>query len=402
MIKLQTFTVSEVNRKIKTMFDSELMFQSILISGEISNFSEHYKTGHLYFTLKDSSAAIKAVMFSRQAVRLKFTPENGMKVICLGRLGVFERDGVYQIYVDDIQPDGAGSLAVAFEQLRKRLEKEGLFSEAHKKSLPAFPQRIGVITSPTGAAVRDIFNILGRRYPIADIIFKGVSVQGTNAAPEMIAAIKEFDRKKCADVIIIGRGGGSTEDLWAFNDELLARTIYECSIPVISAVGHETDFTICDFVSDMRAPTPSAGAELAVPDINNLSMTVASYTDSLYSYMNNYIANERKKLNLILGTRSFTSPGDFFAPEHDTIEKLTLRLKTSAEKLLANEKNILTGATTALEKLNPLSVLLRGYSLVAKDNEIIESVDKINPGDNLNISMSDGNFSCEVISIGRK
>lgn len=402
MMNIPTFTVSQVNRYIKTLFDSDMGMQSIFISGEISNFSNHYKTGHLYFSLKDEAASIKAVMFARQAARLRFIPENGMKVIVNGRVTVFERDGVYQIYAEDMIPDGAGALAVAFEQLKKKLAAQGLFDEDHKKPLPAFPLRVGVITSPTGAAVRDIFNVLGRRFPKAQVIFKGVSVQGVSAPSEMIDALEEFARKKCADVIIIGRGGGSAEDLWCFNDELLARAIYACPIPVISAVGHETDFTICDFVSDMRAPTPSAAAELAVPDIISLMMNTASLTERLYSSVNNIISSERRKLNMLLEARSFTDPGKFFMNEKETVEKYSVRLKAAAEKIILKERNVLDSGISALDKLNPLSVLLRGYSLVSSDGKIIESVEKIGAEDILEIQMSDGTVTSKVISVERR
>lgn len=402
MMNIPVFSVSHINRYIKSLFDSDLGLQSVFVSGEISNFSNHYKTGHCYFSLKDDSAAIKAVMFSRQASRLKFIPENGMKVIVNGRVSLFERDGVYQIYVEDMQPDGAGALAVAFEQLKRKLEAQGLFDASHKKPIPSFPKRVGVITSPTGAAVQDIFNVLGRRFPKAEIVFKGVSVQGSNAPSEMIEAIEEFGRRKCADVIIIGRGGGSAEDLWCFNDELLARAIYACDIPVISAVGHETDFTICDFVSDLRAPTPSAAAELAVPDINTLLMNTASLTDRLYSAINNTVSAERKKLMLILQKRSFSDPGKFFKSEYDMLENCRLRLKASSEKILLREKHSIGTLVTSLEKLNPLSVLLRGYSIVSLDGKITESIENIKTDDILKIQMSDGEMMCRVLETERK
>lgn len=402
MMNVPVFTVSHINRYIKSLFDSDLGMQSVFISGEISNFSNHYKTGHCYFSLKDDGASIKAVMFARQASRLRFVPENGMKVIVNGRISVFERDGVYQIYVEDMQPDGAGALAVAFEQLKKKLEAQGLFAQEHKKSIPSFPERVGVITSPTGAAVQDIFNVLGRRFPKAEIVFKGVSVQGANAPSEMIDALEEFSRKKCADVIIIGRGGGSAEDLWCFNDELLARAIFACPIPVISAVGHETDFTICDFVSDLRAPTPSAAAELAVPDMHALMMNTASLTERLYSSVLNKIDSEKKRLDMILEKRSFSEPGNFFRAEYDMLENFRLRLKGTADKLLFRERNILDTAVASLEKLNPLSVLLRGYSLVSVDGLITESVEKIKKDDLLSIQMSDGKVNCRVLDTERK
>lgn len=401
-MNVPAFTVSQVNRYIKSLFDQDMGMQSLFIAGEISNFSNHYKTGHMYFSLKDDNASIKAVMFSRQAIKLRFVPENGMKVIVAGRVSVFERDGVYQIYVDSMQPDGAGVLAVAFEQLKKKLEAEGLFSEAHKKTLPAFPKRIGVITSPTGAAVQDILSILGRRFPLAEIIFKGVSVQGASAPAEMIEALEEFGRKKCADVIIIGRGGGSTEDLWCFNDELLARAIYDCEIPVISAVGHETDFTICDFVSDKRAPTPSAAAELAVPDFHSLLMNQVSFSDRLYNAINSIINTEKRRLETILAKRSFSEPGKFFSAEHEEIKNLSLKLNMLMNRTVLQNKNTLTGLAASLEKLNPLSVLLRGFSLVSYEGSVIESVDKIKENDEITVSMSDGNAICKVLSVERR
>lgn len=402
MMNVPTFTVSQVNRYIKSLFDQDMGMQSLFIAGEISNFSNHYKTGHMYFSLKDDNASIKAVMFSRQAVKLRFVPENGMKVIVAGRVSVFERDGVYQIYVDSMQPDGAGVLAVAFEQLKKKLEAQGLFDESHKKPLPVFPKRIGVITSPTGAAVQDIFSILGRRFPLAEIIFKGVSVQGASAPSEMIEALEEFGRKKCADVIIIGRGGGSTEDLWCFNDELLARAVYACEIPVISAVGHETDFTICDFVSDKRAPTPSAAAELAVPDLNSLLMNQASLSDRLYNAINSIINTEKRKLEAILAKRAFSDSGKFFSAEHEEIRNLGLKLNMLMSRTVLQNKNTLTGLASSLEKLNPLSVLLRGFSLVSHNGSIIESVEKIKENDEITVSMSDGNALCQVLSVERR
>ncbi len=402
MMNVPVFSVSQINRYVKSLFDSDMGLQSVFVSGEISNLSNHYKSGHIYFSLKDENASIKAVMFSRQAARLRFMPENGMKVIVNGRITAFERDGVYQIYAEDMVPDGAGSLAVAFEQLKKKLASQGLFDESHKKKIPSFPGKVGVITSPTGAAVQDIFNVLGRRFPLADIIFKGVSVQGASAPAEMIAAIEEFSRKNCADVIIIGRGGGSAEDLWCFNDELLARAIYECPIPVISAVGHETDFTICDFVSDMRAPTPSAAAELAVPDISNLMMNTASLTDRLYSGINNIISAEKRRLSLILEARNFSEPGKFFRSEYENINKFSLRLKSAAERILYKEKNNFEKTFSSLESLNPLSVLLRGYSLVSLGGKIVESVDKIEKDDRLQVFMSDGTVECQVLRTERK
>lgn len=402
MMNVPAFTVSQVNRYVKSLFDQDMGMQSLFIAGEISNFSNHYKTGHMYFSLKDDNASIKAIMFARQAAKLRFVPENGMKVIVAGRISVFERDGIYQIYVDSMQPDGAGVLAVAFEQLKKKLEAQGLFDESHKKPLPVFPKRIGVITSPTGAAVQDILSILGRRFPLAEIVFKGVSVQGSSAPAEMIEALEEFGRKKCADVIIIGRGGGSAEDLWCFNDELLARAVYACEIPVISAVGHETDFTICDFVSDKRAPTPSAAAELAVPDFHSLLMNQASLSDRLYNAIGSIIITEKRRLETILAKRSFSDPGKFFSAEYEELRNLGLRLNMIMNRTVLQNKNTLTGLVASLEKLNPLSVLLRGYSLVSLDGNIVESVEKIKKDDEITVAMADGNAICQVLSVERR
>ena len=396
-MSLPTFSVSEINSYIKRKFDTDMVLQSVVISGEISNFSNHYKTGHLYFSLKDDTAAIKAVMFNRQAVRLRFAPENGMKVLVTGRVAVFERDGVYQIYVDTMEPDGAGALAVAFEQLKKRLAAQGLFDPAHKKPIPVFPKKLGVITSPTGAAVQDIFNVTGRRFPIADIVFCPVTVQGPTAPADMIDALERLQKLGGIDVIILGRGGGSMEDLWCFNDELLARAIYACTIPVISAVGHETDFTICDFVSDLRAPTPSAAAELAVPDLSGLLMDCAALTDRLYGSYQRRVSNERRRLELILSARNFTDPGHFFDAEKHETAMLTQRLKAAGERYLQTQKTILTKNVAALESLNPLSVLLRGYAAVSAGARIVGSVKEIEVGREIDVTMADGVLNCRVL-----
>ena len=396
-MSLPSFSVSEINSYIKRKFDTDMVLQNVVVSGEISNFSHHYKTGHLYFSLKDDTAAIKAVMFSRQAARLRFTPENGMKVVVTGRVAVFERDGVYQIYVDSMEPDGAGALAVAFEQLKKRLAAQGLFDPAHKKPIPTFPKRLGVITSPTGAAVQDIFNVTGRRFPIADIVFCPVTVQGPAAPADMIDALERLQRLGGIDVIILGRGGGSMEDLWCFNDELLARAIYDCPIPVISAVGHETDFTICDFVSDLRAPTPSAAAELAVPDLNSLLMECASFSDRLYGAYRRRLDAERGRLQMLLSARNFTDPGHFFDSEKQAAALLTQRLLAAGERYLNGQKMLLSRNITALESLNPLSVLLRGYAAVSAGDRILVSVKDVAVDQRIDITMADGVLNCRVL-----
>ncbi len=277
---MTVITVSQLNRYVKSLLEGDGNLSGVMLSGEISNFVNHYKSGHWYFSLKDENALVRAVMFRSAAVRVPFVPENGMKVIVRARVSLYEKDGSYQLYADDMQPDGAGALQVAFEQLKARLQAEGLFDESRKRPLPAYPRRVGVITSETGAAVRDIINVLGRRYPLAEVVLLPTLVQGEGAPAQLCAALQRFEAMKAAedtrtpDVILIGRGGGSLEELWAFNDETVARTVAACTIPVISCVGHETDFTICDFVADLRAPTPSAAAELAVPDCAELCQRV--------------------------------------------------------------------------------------------------------------------------------
>ena len=290
-------TVSQINTYVKSLIDGDDNLQNLYVAGEISNFTNHYRTGHFYFTLKDERAALKAVMFRSAAQRLRFLPEDGMRVIIRGNVSLFERDGVYQLYCEDMQPDGAGALAVAFEQRKQKLAAMGLFDEAHKKPLPRFPKRIGVVTSPTGAAVHDIQTVLERRFPAAEIIFAPVQVQGELAAPQISAAIEEFNRKKAADVLIVGRGGGSIEDLWAFNEELVAHAVYESEIPIISAVGHETDTTIIDFVADLSAPTPSAAAELAVPDVREVLFALDGQLDDLTGAMEGVL--QRLQLRVI-------------------------------------------------------------------------------------------------------
>ena len=275
-MSMNVLSVSQITGYLKSLLEGDPNLNPVFISGEISNFTDHYRSGHLYFSLKDEKAVLKAVMFSSSARRLRFRPSDGMKVLCRGRISLYEASGQYQLYVDDMQPDGLGTLNLAYEQLKTRLEKEGLFDAARKRPIPRYPRRVGVITSPTGAAVRDICQILGRRWPMAEIVFCPVLVQGEEAAPQLVEALARMNRVDGVDTIIIGRGGGSLEDLWAFNEESVARAVAASKIPVISAVGHETDFTICDFVADLRAPTPSAAAELAVPDQMEEKMLVES------------------------------------------------------------------------------------------------------------------------------
>lgn len=398
MISLQPMilNVTQLNTYIKSIIDGDLNLSTVAVVGEISNFTNHYRTGHYYLTLKDSNASIKAVMFKTANQRLKFMPENGMKVICFGRISVFERDGVYQLYIEDMQPDGLGSLNLRYEQLKDKLEKEGLFSSENKKVIPLMPLKIGVITSPTGAAIRDILNILERRFPLCEVILAPVEVQGGKSAPGMIKALKKFEKLKCVDLIIIGRGGGSIEDLWSFNDEALAREIYKCSIPIISAVGHETDFTISDFVSDLRAPTPSAAAELAVPDIaehkeyiNQLSSVIKAISLNNIQEKITYIEGIKAKLQLL-------NPINVIENNISKISLLSKSLYRNYETLLKEKQGKVISLYNRLDSLNPVKVLLRGYSVALKDKKTINSVKNIEIDDEISVLMSDGRIKCKV------
>ena len=289
-------SVSQLNRYVKSIIEQDYNLQTVFVQGEISNFTNHYRTGHYYMTIKDEYSSIRAVMFKSANSRLRFMPENSMNVIIKGRVSVFERDGQYQLYIDDMQPDGAGALSLAFEQLKNKLAAEGLFDESRKRPIPRFPERVGVVTSPTGAAIRDIINVISRRFPAAELILCPVQVQGASAAGQIKAAIELFNAKKAADVLIVGRGGGSAEELWAFNEEPVARAVAASEIPVISAVGHETDFTICDFAADLRAPTPSAAAEIAVPDITALGELLGSFSRRMNSAIGGTLTHEKARL----------------------------------------------------------------------------------------------------------
>ncbi len=397
-VKPDAFTVSELNNYIKNVFESNRTLSAISVKGEISNFTNH-SSGHLYFSLKDEYGQIRAVMFRTNAARLKFLPESGMKVIVHGSVSVYTRDGSYQMYVSTMEPDGIGALYLAYEQLKSKLSSEGLFDDMHKRKLPRYPGKIGVITSPTGAAIKDILNVTGRRYPLADIYVYPALVQGEGAAETLIAGIDYFDRSRCVDVVIIGRGGGSIEDLWAFNNEALARRIFAATVPVISAVGHETDFTICDFVSDLRAPTPSAAAEMAVPDIRELGMSVISMEQRAQSGLNNKLlrAKERfeslKRKNLPQILFSFLENNrkntQYLAEKSirlikDKIERLKSALVLSSEKASA---------------MSPLSIMTRGYSIVRSGDRIVRSVSDVNLGEKITIRVSDAELSALVEQI---
>lgn len=393
-------SVSQLNRYIKMNFDADENLANIFISGEISNFTNHYRTGHLYFTLKDDSAAVRAVMFNSSAKRLKFMPEDGMKVIARGRVSVYEDSGQYQLYVDDMQPDGVGALNLAYEQLKEKLQKEGLFSELHKKPLPPYPEKVGVITSPTGAAVRDIINVLGRRFPYAEIVFCPVLVQGEGAHLQLTDAVNLFNSERAADVIIIGRGGGSIEDLWEFNDEGLARAVYNSDIPVISAVGHETDFTICDFVADMRAPTPSAAAELAVPDANELQYALSALKNRMFLNVSSGIADRRSRLEYLTSKGALKSPDEMLSNRSQRLDTAFSKMLSSYENRIGGKKVEFISAATALSKLDPMSVLMRGFAFVSdKNGKNVYSSQALAKGDKINVRFHDGSAVCEVKEI---
>lgn len=393
-------TVSQLNFYLKSLLENDQNLRFVFLEGEISNLTDHYSSGHIYFSLKDEKSVIKAVMFSYSAKNLKFKPQNGMKIILRGRVAVYEPSGQYQVYVEDMQPDGVGALALQFEQLKEKLSKEGLFDKSHKKPIPMYPETIGIITSPTGAAVRDILNILSRRYKSADIVMCPVLVQGDSAAPQLTQAIRNFSEYDLADVIIIGRGGGSQEDLWAFNDENLARAIYECNTPVISAVGHETDFTICDFVSDLRAPTPSAAAELAVPDSTELLADLEAQKQYLASIMDKKLLDMQKSLSNSSRLLSAYSPEFLLNSYSKSLCNTASKLVNFSEHFIDTHIKSLTKTASKLSALNPVDVLMRGYSYVTDENgKAVTSVDSVSSGDILNIKVKDGSITATVNNI---
>ena len=393
---LKIITVSQLNFYIKSLFDNDLNLQTVLVEGEISNLKDHYASGHMYFSLKDQKCVVSAVMFSFYRKNLRFRPETGMKVIVRARVTVYEPSGVYQLYVEDMQPDGAGALAVELEQLKKKLEAEGLFSSGKKKPIPKFPQTVGIITSPTGAAVRDIINIISRRYPCAELVLAPVLVQGESAPESLVKAVRTFSRYRCADVLIIGRGGGSMEDLRAFNSEALARAIFDCEIPVISAVGHETDFTICDFVADLRAPTPSAAAELCVPDREQLLQNlygIRQYADSLIDSKIRALDETLVKQSRLCAA---CSPLYTLEAHCEKIESLSSRASAAAGNMLDRAYRDLSQIVSKADAVNPVAVLQRGFSYVTKDEKNISSAKELSSGDEVKITLHDGDVFATV------
>lgn len=385
-------TVTQLNAYMKRVVEGQTALNDIWIKGEISNFKRHY-SGHIYITLKDDGGVLKAVMFKSAAVGLTFSPEDGMKVLARGRIGVYEQSGTYQLYINEMSPDGVGELYVAYEQLKKRLAEEGLFDERKKKPIPKYPERVGVVTATTGAAVRDIINVITRRYLYCEIIIYPSLVQGAGAKENIVEAIEYFNEHKLCDTLIVGRGGGSIEDLWAFNEECVARAIYASEIPVISAVGHETDFTIADFVADLRAPTPSAAAEIAVPSQLELASRISMLAGRLKSAEVNYIKNKRLRVEK-LQLRTPQSRIDDSRQKLDTILK---QAEQSFKLKLSEKTKIMSQLAAKLDALSPLSVLGRGYSIAENaDGNVIRSVRELSVDTDFSLHLADGECNCTV------
>lgn len=440
-------SVTALTKYIKRKFDADPHLHDVLVKGEISNFKQH-SSGHMYFTLKDERTRILAVMFSSQNRSMKFTPENGMKVLLSGEVSVYEQSGQYQIYVKTMQPDGIGDLYLAYEQLKEKLEKEGLFSSQYKQSLPKYPNTIGVITSPTGAAVRDIITTIKRRYPVAHILIIPAVVQGDSAPRSIVKAIEMANNMGHIDSLIVGRGGGSIEELWAFNEEVVARAIFASKIPIISAVGHETDFTIADFVADMRAPTPTGAAELAVPHIDELMERLLTRKARLIRVMKEKVLTAKEQLQRMERSHALRNPHKMYEQRMEQLDKVNERLARSTERLLSTKKEsfqqlnrrierrnpnellkyaiedhqklekALNRAMAAvvttkqkdfrqlistLEALSPLKVMERGYSLVfADDGKLVKSVEHVKKEDTLKVQMADGTVLCQVVDVEGK
>ena len=396
-------TVSQLNEYVKMLMDSNPILKNVWIKGEISNFKNHCSTGHFYFSLKDDNAIVRAVMFRSYAEKVQFAPRDGMKVLIHGRVSAFVRDGQYQIYADEIVPDGIGSLYLAFEQLKSRLAERGLFDESRKKPLPRYPERIGIVTSPTGAAIQDMLNILGRRFPCAEIVIYPAQVQGAEAPPQLIRGVEYFNATCSADVIIIGRGGGSAEDLWAFNDERLALCIAASQIPVISAVGHESDFTICDFVADRRAPTPSAAAELAVPDGNELMRRLEAVANKLGTTLLQKIQNGKNNLKYLRESGVLSSAAPLLSEKRMGLLYLARQMDADMNNAVRLSATGLSSVAARLESLNPLSVLSRGYSVTADgEGNPIRSVSEVKQNDEISIRVRDGKIKATVKSINKE
>ncbi|MBR5809249.1 MAG: exodeoxyribonuclease VII large subunit [Clostridia bacterium] len=388
-------TVSQLNAYMKRVVDGQTALNDIWIKGEISNFKDHY-SGHLYITLKDDGGVLKAVMFKAAAASLTFKPEDGMKVIARGRIGVYEQSGTYQLYISEMTPDGLGELYVAYEQLKKKLGEEGLFDDDKKKPIPKYPEKVGVITAATGAAVRDIINVITRRYPYCEIIIYPAQVQGAGAKESIVAGIEYFNEKERCDTLIVGRGGGSIEDLWAFNEEIVARAIFNSEIPIISAVGHETDFTIADFVADLRAPTPSAAAEVAVPS----QLELLSKISTMKTRMQQAVINGLKNKRLVIEKLSMRSPKNRIDDLRQKNDNLLKQAEKSFLLTFEGKKKELAKYLAKLDALSPLGVMARGYAIATEeDGTVIRTISKMSPGKEFSLRLADGECQCEVKEI---
>jgi len=393
----ETWTVSELNGYIRELFDIDFRLQGVDVTGEISNFSRA-RSGHLYFTLKDDHSQLKCVMWRTSADRLRFHPEDGDAVLVSGRVSVYEAGGVYQLYAERIEPFGRGNLALAFERLKQKLSDEGLFDPAIKKPLPMFPQKIGIVTSADGAALQDIINVLKRRYPLVSVLVAPTLVQGSEAPAQIVRALRWLDSRDDIDTIIVARGGGSIEDLWAFNDENVARTIFDVRHPIISGVGHETDFTIADFVADLRAPTPSAAAELAVPDLSEIRSIVQRRSAKLRVQMDSLIEHGRWQVQTLKRMLSHVSPRANLDNKRQEIDGLAVRLERGMKDRLQNSQRQLAMLQAQLKTVSPLATLSRGYAIVkGKDGRIIRSIHAVNSGDWLTVQVTDGEFDVSAI-----
>ena len=392
---MRVATVSEVNNYIKRKLDSDANLQVLCLRGEISNFKHHY-SGHMYMSLKDSSSSIKAVMFRQSASNLKFVPKDGMSVLAVGRVSVFERDGTYQLYIETMVPDGVGALYAAYEQLKEELEAKGYFDSSHKKPIPKFPKIVGVATASTGAAVRDIINVISRRYPLCDIKIYPTLVQGEGAGKSICEAIEYFNDNTDADVLIVGRGGGSIEDLWAFNEREVAISVYNSRIPIISAVGHETDYTIIDFVADLRAPTPSAAAELATPDIAKIKAYLTDCEARISRALNTLVTSKRRQLEVCLASAIMKNPMRLTEGKAQVLDTAVRDLKNAYERNIETRFNLLKEYSYKLTALNPVATLSRGFAKVTKDGTLVKKVSDVRPNDEIIVTVTDGDIKCRV------
>ena len=395
-MEIKPITVQELNKYIKNKIDNDEYLNNVYVKGEISNFKLHY-SGHMYFTLKDENSLIKCVMFKSYTPHLQFMPKDGMKVVILGTVSVFERDGQYQVYCKAMKQEGIGDLYEEYQKLKAKLEKEGLFDDSHKKKIPMFPKTIGVLTSSTGAVIRDIINVSTRRNPNVHIRLLPVPVQGQGAAEKIAEGIKKMNEEKLADVLIIGRGGGSLEDLWPFNEEVVARAIYDSDLPIISAVGHETDFTIADFVSDLRAPTPSAAAELAVPNIEDVEYTIKTYQNRYRVALKRRVELMKLRYEKCMTRRVFKEPLQKINERAITLDILVKSIQNSIQNKLHKSKTSAVEIITKLDALSPLKTLVRGYSIVSLNGKVISNVKELKQNDEVDIRMQNGNIKAKIL-----